>query len=249
MTYPSLLAETVSFRGHNGDQGEAYLARPTRPGKFPGVVVIHHMPGWDEWITEVVRKFAHHGFAAISPHLYFRDGPGNPDDIGARVRAAGGVPDDQVVGDVAGAMAFLRAQQNHNGKIGVIGFCSGGRHAYLCACRIADLDAVVDCWGGNVVVDDKSQLNAKRPVAPIDLSEQLRAPLLGIFGNDDQNPNADQVNRTEATLKRLGKTYEFHRYDGAGHAFFNTSRSAHRPEQAADGWGKVFAFLRKHLAA
>src|SRR5712675_121190 len=86
MSYPSLLAETVSFRGHNGDQGEAYLARPTRPGKFPGVVVIHHMPGWDEWITEVVRKFAHHGFAAVSPHLYFRDGPGNPDDIGARVR-------------------------------------------------------------------------------------------------------------------------------------------------------------------
>ena len=249
MTYPSLLAETVSFRGHNGDQGEAYLARPTHPGKFPGVVVIHHMPGWDEWITEVVRKFAHHGFAAISPHLYFRDGPGNPDDVGARVRAAGGVPDDQVVGDVAGAMAFLRAQQNHNGKIGVIGFCSGGRHAYLCACRIADLDAVVDCWGGNVVVDDKSQLNAKRPAAPIDLTEQLRAPLLGIFGNDDQNPNADQVNRTEATLKRLGKTYEFHRYDGAGHAFFNTSRAAHRPEQAADGWEKVFAFLRKRLAA
>jgi carboxymethylenebutenolidase len=154
-----------------------------------------------------------------------------------------------VVGDVAGAMALLRAQPSHNGKIGTIGFCSGGRHAYLCGCRIPDLDAVVDCWGGNVVVDDKSQLNAKRPVAPIDLTEQLRAPLLGIFGNDDQNPNADQVNRTEATLKRLGKTYEFHRYDGAGHAFFNTSRPAHRPEQAADGWEKVFAFLRKHLAA
>ncbi len=157
------------------------------------------MPGWDEWITEVVRKFAHHGFSSVSPHLYFRDGPGNPDDIGARVRAAGGVPDDQVVGDVKGAMAFLRAQQNHNGKVGVIGFCSGGRHAYLCACRIPDLDAVVDCWGGNVVVDDKSQLNAKRPIAPIDLTEQLRCPLLGLFGNDDQNPNADQVNRTEAT--------------------------------------------------
>src|SRR5712675_121191 len=117
------------------------------------------------------------------------------------------------------------------------------------ACGIADLDAVVDCWGGNVVVDDKSQLNAKRPVVPIDLTEQLRAPLLGIFGNDDQNPNADQVNRTEATLRRLGKTYEFHRYDGAGHAFFNTSRVAYRPEQAADGWAKTFAFLRKTLAA
>jgi len=249
MSYASVAAETIGFRGHNGDQGEAYYARPTGAGKYPGVIVIHHLPGWDEWIVEVVRKFAHHGYAAISPHLYFRDGPGSPDDIGARVRAAGGVADDQVVGDVKGAMAFLRAQSNSSGKVGLIGFCSGGRHAYLCACRIPETDAVVDCWGGNVIVDDKSQLNAKRPIAPIDLTEQLRCPLLGLFGNDDENPNADQVNRTEATLKRLGKNYEFHRYDGAGHAFFNTMRVAYRPEQAADGWKKVFAFYRKHLAA
>jgi carboxymethylenebutenolidase len=249
MSYDSLIAETVKFRGHNGDEGEAYYARPTRAGKFPGMVVIHHLPGWDEWITEVVRKFAHHGYAAISPHLYFRDGPGSPDDIGARVRAAGGVPDAQVVGDVKGALAYLRAQPAATGKVGVIGFCSGGRHAYLCGCRLAEIDAVVDCWGGNVIVDDKKLLNDKRPVAPIDLTEALRVPLIGIFGNDDENPNADQVNRTEATLKKLGKTYEFHRYDGAGHAFFNTARVAYRPEQAADGWSKVFAFLRKTLAA
>jgi len=104
--YQGLQAETVTFRGHNGDQGEAYYARPTRAGKFPGVVVIHHLPGWDEWIMEVVRKFAHHGYAAISHHLYFREGNGSPDDIGARVRAAGGVADAQVMGDTAGAMAW-----------------------------------------------------------------------------------------------------------------------------------------------
>ena len=75
--YQGLKAESVLFRGHNGDQGEAYYARPTRAGKFPGVVVIHHLPGWDEWITEVVRKFAHYGYAAISPHLYFRESTGN----------------------------------------------------------------------------------------------------------------------------------------------------------------------------
>jgi carboxymethylenebutenolidase len=249
MSYQGLIAETVAFRGHNGDQGEAYYARPTRPGHFPGVVVIHHLPGWDEWITEVVRKFAHHGFAVVAPHLYFRDGPGSPDDVGARVRAAGGVADDQVLGDVKGAMDFLRAQPNANGKIGVIGFCSGGRHAYLAACRLAGIDAVVDCWGGNVIVDDKSLLNAKRPVAPIDLTEQLRCPLLGLFGNEDENPNVDQVNRTEATLKRLGKNYAFYRYDGAGHAFFNTARTAYRAEQATDGWAKVLAFFHKHLAS
>lgn len=249
MSYEGLIAETIKFKGHNGDTGDAYYARPTRAGKFPGVVVIMHLPGWDEWIIEVTRKFAHHGYAAIAPHLYFREGTGSPDDLGARVRAAGGVADEQVVGDVAGSMAYLRAQSNSNGKVGVIGFCSGGRHAYLAGCKIPNIDAIVDCWGGNVVVDDPKQLNAKRPIAPIELTEKITAPLLGIFGNDDENPTADQVNRTEGALKRLGKNYEFHRYDKAGHAFFNTARTAYRPEQAADGWAKVFAFYKKHLGA
>ena len=249
MTYESMLAETVAFTGHNGDIGEAYYARPLGAGPWPGVVLIHHMPGWDEWIKEATRKLAYHGFATISPHLYFREGPGSPDDVGARVRAAGGVADAQVMGDVKASMAFLRAQPYANGKVGMIGFCSGGRHAYLAACTLADLDAVVDCWGGNVIVDDKKQLNDKRPVAPIDLSEKINCPLLGLFGNDDENPNRDQVNRTEAVLKKLGKSYEFHRYDGAGHAFFNAARVAYRPEQALDGWNKVFAFFHKHLAA
>jgi carboxymethylenebutenolidase len=249
MSYQGLTAELVKFKGHNGDEGEAYYARPTRAGKFPGVVVIHHLPGWDEWITEVVRKFAHHGYAAIAHHLYFRDGPGSPDDVGARVRAAGGVADAQVIGDTKGAMDFLRAQPNATGKIGLIGFCSGGRHVYLYACSLPGIDAAVDCWGGNVVVDDKKQLDVKKPVAPIDLTEKLTAPLLGIFGNDDQNPNREHVNKTEEVLKKLGKTYEFHRYDGAGHGFFAVNRPNYRPEQATDGWNKVLAFLKTHLAA
>ena len=152
------------------------------------------------------------------------------------------------MGDVAASMAYLRAQPNSNGKIGVIGFCSGGRHTYLVGCRLQGIDALVDCWGGNVIVDDPKALNAKRPVAPIDLTDKMTAPLLGLFGNDDENPTADQVNRTEAVLKKLGKNYEFHRYDGAGHAFFNHARApAYRAEQAADGWKKVFAFFKKHL--
>src|SRR5580658_4579392 len=205
--YQGLQAEVVPFRGHNGDQGEAYYARPLRAGKFPGVVVIHHIPGWCEWTTEVVRKLAHHGYAAISPHLYFREGSANesPDDLGARIRAAGGVADAQVMGDVAGAMAYLRGQSNATGKIGVIGFCSGGRHTYLAACTLKGIDAA--------------------------------------------NPTADQVNRTEAVLKKFGKNYEFHRYNGAGHAFFNWQRDAYRPEQALDGWSKVFNFFDRHLAA
>jgi carboxymethylenebutenolidase len=249
MSYRGMIAELVKFRGHQGDMGEAYYARPSGSGPFPGVVLIHHLPGWDEWIIEATRKLAHHGFATISPHLYFREGPGDPDDIGARVRAAGGVADEQVTGDAAGALAFLRAQPHASGKVGIIGFCSGGRHAYLTACTVPGFDALVDCWGGNVIVDDPTQLNAKRPVAPIDLTEKLRCPILGIFGNNDKNPSPDQVNRTEEVLKKLGKNYEFHRYDGVGHAFFNTARPGFGPEQAADGWQKVLAFYNKYLSA
>src|SRR5438105_6973498 len=112
--YEGMTAETVRIRGKDGDEIEAYSARPQGNGPFPGVVVIHHMPGWDEWSTEVVRKFAHHGYAAIAPHLYHRVGPGSPDDLAAKARAEGGVSDDQVMGDVAGAMAFLREQPNAN---------------------------------------------------------------------------------------------------------------------------------------
>jgi carboxymethylenebutenolidase len=250
MSYRSTIAETVKFKGHKGDEGEAYYARPTAPGKYPGVVLIHHMPGWDEWITEAVRKLALHGFATIAPHLYFREGTGSPDDLAAKARDKGGVSDEQVVGDVAAAAAFLRARPEANGKVGVIGFCSGGRQSYLAACKLPkEINACVDCWGGNVVIDDPKLLNAQRPVAPIDLTKDLACPVLGLFGNEDQNPKPEHVNRLEEALKKAGKSYEFHRYDGAGHAFFNAARVAYRPEQAADGWAKVMAFFNKNLGA
>jgi carboxymethylenebutenolidase len=248
MAFRGIQAETVKFQGFHGDSGEAYHARPSAAGKYPGVVVIHHFPGWDEWTAEVVRKFADHGYATIAPSLYFRLGDGASPEVVARARTAGGMPDDQVMGDVSGAASFLRAQPNSNGKVGVIGFCSGGRQAYLAACRIADLDAVVDCWGGSVVVDDPSKLPKTQPVAPIELTEGIRCPLLGIFGKDDTNPSPADVDRTEAALKRFGKNYEFHRYDQAGHAFFAWYRPNYRPEQAQEGWKKVFAFFEKSLA-
>ena len=247
MTYRATQAETLKFKGHKGDEGDAYYARPSGAGKYPGVVLIHHMPGWDEWITEATRKLALHGFATIAPHLYFREGAGTPDDLAAKARDKGGVSDEQVVGDVAAAAAFLRARPESNGKVGAIGFCSGGRHTYLVACKLEDINAAVNCWGGNVVVDDPKMLNAMRPVAPVEMTKDLACPVLGLFGNEDANPNRDHVNRLEEALKKAGKPYEFHRYVGAGHAFFNAARVAYRPEQAADGWAKVMAFFGKHL--
>jgi carboxymethylenebutenolidase len=249
VSYRGIQTQTISVQGYKGDSIEAYLARPEGEGPFPGVVVIHHMPGWDQWSLEVTWKLAHHGFATICSHLYSRYGPGSPDDVAARARGFGGMSDDQVVGDVDGSARYLRAQPYSNGKIGVIGFCSGGRQTYIVACKLKDIDAAVDCWGGGVIVDDESQLKEMRPVAPITMTPDLACPLLGIFGNDDDNPTPEEVNRTEEELKRLGKTYEFYRYDGAGHAFFSTDRYRYRPEQAVDAWSKVFAFFGRHLEA
>jgi carboxymethylenebutenolidase len=248
MAYEGLQTETAKFRGHNGDMSEGYFARPARSGKVGGIVVIHGAGGWDEWVCEVARKFAHHGFAAVSPNFYVRFGEGSPDDVAARARPTGGASDAEVMGDVLGAAAFLRAQANVNGKIGVIGFCSGGRATYLAACTIPNLQAAVDCWGGSVVVNDPATLTPKRPVAPIDLSANITAPMLGLFGNDDMNPSRADVDKTEATLKRLGKSFEFHRYDGAGHNFLNYNGPGYRLQQAQDGWKRVMAFYGKHLS-
>src|SRR5437660_5181807 len=93
------------------------------------------MPGWDEWTCEVARKFAHHGYAAIAPSLYFRVGDGADEAVVAKVREGGGIPDEQMLGDVTGAIDFLRSQPHASGKVGVIGFCSGGRQTYL-VCRL-----------------------------------------------------------------------------------------------------------------
>src|SRR5690348_15731176 len=129
----------------------------------------------------------------------------------------------------------------------IFGTCSGGRHAFIYACQKKDVDACADLWGGRVVMG-KEELNAKTPVAPIDMTKDLSCPLIGLFGNDDRAPSPEQVNDHEAELKKHRKSYEFHRYDGAGHGFFYWHRPAYRPEQAMDGWSKVFAFFGKHLA-
>ena len=105
--------------GHGGDTIEAYAARPLDGAPRGGMVVIHHMPGYDEATKEITRKFAVHGYNAICPNLYWREAPGAaPDDAAATARAAGGVPDERLVGDVDGAMTYLKNLSNSNGKVG-----------------------------------------------------------------------------------------------------------------------------------
>lgn len=242
-----LVAGVTTYRAGNDDLIHAYLARPEGPGPFPGIVLVHHLPGWDEIYRETARRLADHGYTVICPDLYCRDGHGTPDDIAAPVRARGGPRDDDVVADCAAARDWLRALPTSNGKVGIMGSCSGGRHAVLAASRAGGFDAVIDLWGGGVATSPE-QATPQRPVAPVEYTADLNAPLLGLFGDQDSSPSPAEVDQHEAELARHGKVYEFHRYPEAGHGFFYYHRAAYRPEAAMDGWSKVFAFLTKHLS-
>ena len=131
--------------------------------------------------------------------------------------------------------------------MGTIGYCSGGRQSVLAACNL-DLDAAVDCYGAFVTEDVPPDFPVK--MHPLkDQLPNLHAPLLGLFGNDDQHPSPEAVDELEKILTDNDKPHEFHRYDGAGHAFFSVDRPSYRVEAANDGWEQVTAFFATNLGA
>lgn len=238
-------AETVEFASRDGDQIEGYLATPDTPWRG-GVVVIHHMPGYDWASKEITRRFAALGFVALCPNLHFRDAPGAaPDDAAAESRARGGVPDDRAVADIGAAVDLLRSLGA--AKVGTIGYCSGGRQSVLAACSL-DLDAAVDCYGAFVVGTPPADFPVKTMVGIEELLPDLSCPLLGLFGADDKTPSPAHVATLTELLGRHGKDFTPVSYEGAGHAFFSVDRPSYRVAAANDGWERVEAFFGRHLA-
>ncbi|MCF1812906.1 dienelactone hydrolase family protein, partial [Mycobacterium intracellulare] len=147
--------------------------------------------------------------------------------------------------DVAGAVEQLRSLPGANGKFGVIGHCSGGRHAYLAACSLP-FDAAVDCYGAFIVEDPPEGMpKTMKPI--LELAAKLSCPLLGLFGLDDRFPAPAVVAALDAELDKFNKPHEFHSYEGAGHSFFSVDRPAYRPEAAVDGWRRIDEFFATHL--
>jgi carboxymethylenebutenolidase len=249
--YDAVLSETVTVTGHGGDAIEAYAARPLTPGPVGGVVVIHHLPGYDRQTKEFTRSLAVGGFNAVMPNLYSREAPGaEPSDAMAAARAQGAVPiaDERVVGEVAGAIDYLKGLSNANGRIGVIGHCSGGRQSFLAAVSLP-LDAAVDCYGGFVVGTPPAghPLTGWEPL--VNRTPGLSCPLLGLFGADDQSPSPAHVAELEAALKAAGKTYEFHSYEGANHGFMQVDTVRYHAQSAVDAWQHILAWFGRYLAA
>jgi|SRR5665213_798450 len=240
----NLRAETIHFDSYDGNSVEAYLATTESDEKVGGVVVIHHFPGYDEATKEIVRKFAANGYNAVCVNLYCRESPdASPDDAAAAARASGGVPDDQLVGDVGAVAKYLHALANSNQKVGVIGYCSGGRQSVLSACSL-NLDAAVDCYGA-FVVESRSESTM---TSIVELLPNLSCPLLGLFGVEDQHPSPEQTETLRELLTKHNKDFTFHEYDGAGHAFFAVDRPSYRPEVATEAWGEIWKFYGQHLS-
>jgi carboxymethylenebutenolidase len=266
----AITAGTVTITSRAGDEIGAYLAHPVGAPARGGVVVIHHAPGYDESTKEITRRFATWGLAALCPNLNHRLGPdADPDDAAAAARARGGKADAELLDDVAGAIAHLRSLPDGTdgvasgrseaepavkrprletgiARVATLGHCSGGRQSVLAGCDL-DVDAVVDCYGGYVLRDAPPDF----PLRMTSIRERLpnlRAPVLGLFGNDDTAPSVADVDDLDKLLTELGKEHEFHRYDGAGHAFFAVDRPAYRPQAAMDGYRRIRDFFDRHLS-
>jgi carboxymethylenebutenolidase len=156
------------------------------------------------------------------------------------------VPDERLVGDVGGAAAWLRSLPTSNGRVGVIGYCSGGRQSVLAACSL-DLDAAVDCYGAFVTGTPPEGSPFRSNL--VGLLPDLRPPLLGLFGAEDKSPSPEHVAELDTILTGLGKPHEFHTYDNAGHGFFAVDRAMYRVEAANDGWQRITEFFATHLGS
>ncbi|MBV9100353.1 MAG: dienelactone hydrolase family protein [Candidatus Dormibacteraeota bacterium] len=242
----ALRAEQISLRGYGGHEIAAYAATPEGQPARAGVLVIHHMPGWDPASKEIARRFAAHGYNAICPNLHHRHGPGAaPEEQAAAARAAGGTPDEQFLGDAAAALEWLRAQPSARARNACIGYCSGGRQSFLAALSL-DVQAAVVCYGAFIAESPPPDSPIRRQPL-LDRVGELRCPVLGLFGVEDTHPSQDAVATLDRALTEASKEHEFHSYDGAGHAFFAVDRPSYRVVAANDGWQRVWDFFERRL--
>jgi carboxymethylenebutenolidase len=223
----------------DGDM-RCYVATPAGTGPFPAVLVAQHAGGVDQFIQAMTDRLAEAGFLAIAPDLYHREDPNRGDDA---MRRMSRLRDANIERDMNAAMAHVKTMSEVRAdRIGVTGFCMGGRVAYMMAARQPELKAAVVFYGGNIMT-----AWGEGP-APFAQTETIACPVLGLFGKLDGNPNPDDVGKIDAELIRLGKTHEFHSYDGVGHAFMSEGRPGYKPETAADAWAKCVAWFGRHLA-
>jgi len=225
----------------DGSDMRIYVSAPEGAGPFPAVVVIQHQGGVDTFVQEMTDRLASAGYVGAAPDLYHRDGPGCQDD-GPTRRAR--LRDVNIINDVNATVDFLRGHRAVDGhRLGIVGFCMGGRVAYLMAATNPHFKAAVDYYGGNIFVPWGDG------PAPFARTAEIHCPLLGLFGEKDANPSPADMRRLDAELTRLGKIHEFYAYPGADHAFMNRHGARYNADADRNSWPKTLAFFGKYLGS
>jgi carboxymethylenebutenolidase len=245
--------ESIEFAS-GGERIRGYLARPSapagHPGIIPGIIVIHEAFGLVEHIRDVARRFANLGYNALAPDLYCRTGGPDPNNMNSVFPLMFGLSDSQAVKDLEAAASHLRSLPGASGKIGCIGFCSGGRQTLLFACSSNKLDAAIDCWGGFISrATPDAPTTAARPCPPLTMIERLSSPLFAAFGEEDQNPSVTEAGELRTRAERAGKDVTVKIYEKAGHAFLADYRPSYREAAAFALWSDGVAFFDRHLKA
>ena len=240
-------AHEVRYPGYKGDQVPAYVARPAAEGSHPGLILVHGVHGYEEHMKDVARRFAVLGYASIVPALYSREeylSVVEEEDLSKTAAWLRNRPNAQANDDLEGALRFLRDAPFVNQRIGVVGFCSGGRVALIFACNTNGLGALVNFYSNGTLRPTEAN-----PVPAIEMIKNLCCPMLGLFGNDDTDPSPDDVTRLEQELEKHSKSYEVVRYRNAAHAFFSDTRPSYRPEASHMAWGRCLEWLSRYLNA
>ena len=217
-----------------------HVSKPDGAGPFPAMVVIQHQGGVDAFVQNMTRRFADAGYLAAAPDLYHRDGPDCKDDI---VTRRSRLADRRIVNDLNASVGFL---QNHSsvatGKIGIVGFCMGGRVVYLAAATVPQFKAAVAFYPGN-----SFRAWGRDLPSPFERTAEIHCPLQGHFGADDGNPSPEDMAKFEAELTKFQKPHELYSYAGAGHGFMDSTKESYRPAADEASWPRILEFLARHL--
>ena len=226
----------------DGSDMPLYLSVPASGGPVPGIVVVHGQSGLEGFIKDTTHMLALQGYAAIAPNLYHRDGPDCKDDGPTRKAR---LRDNTIIHDINAAIGFLKNHQQVDGsRLGIVGFCMGGRLVYLMSAASKDLKAGVMFYGSSTM----EPYGGEGP-SPFDRTQEINCPIQGHFGAEDKNPSPDDMYKLDRELTKWGKPHEFHTYAKAAHAFVNAGSNNYRPHAAALSWPKAMEFFSRHLVA
>jgi carboxymethylenebutenolidase len=224
----------------DGNPTRLCVGTPSGKGPHPAMVVMCHGAGLDGFTQDRVDQLAKAGYVTAAPDMFHRI-PHITDSAEKRAN----MTDTEIANDIVATIDYLQARDDVDGtRIGIVGHCMGGRMSFQGAIVSDAIKACVVYYGGNMM----KAWGSNEPKTPFEQLDQITCPVIGFFGLEDANPSPADVDQIEASLKANGIDYEFHRYEGAGHAFQNfLSEERYREEPTKDSWARMLAFLKKHL--